>query len=153
MSSISKYMHPELVSLSFRAADKADAVMKICESIASFHKICDPKVLFDNIMNREALHSTAVGHGVAIPHARCDMSDTMTIAVAVCEKPIDCNAADRVSVNLIFVIVSPKNETASYLQLLSQIASLLNQEKVRKSLAEAKTPQEFIEIIKKNERK
>ena len=153
MSSISKYMSPKLINMNLKAADKGDALMKICDMIAENHKICDPKALFDNIMNRESLHSTAVGHGIAIPHARCDLSESIAIAVGLCDKGLDFSAADGVPVNLIFVIVSPKNETASYLQLLSQLASLLNIEKVRAELISAKMPQDFFDIIKKNERR
>ncbi len=146
-------MSPKLINMNLKAADKGAALMKICDMIAENHKICDSKALFDNIMNREILHSTAVGHGIAIPHARCDLSESITIAAGLCDKGVDFSAADGAPVNLIFVIVSPKNETASYLQLLSQLASLLNIEKVRTELTASKTPQEFFDIVKKNERR
>jgi len=146
-------MSPKLINLNLKAVDKGAALMKICDMIAENHKIGEPKALFDNIMNRESLHSTAVGHGIAIPHARCDLSESILIAVGLFDKGVEFSAADGTPVNLIFVIVSPKNETASYLQLLSQLASLLNVEKVRNELISAKTSQEFLEIVKKNERR
>lgn len=153
MSSILKYLEPELINLSLKAADKNDAIMKMCEMIAARRKICDPKQLFENIMNRESLKTTAVGHGIAIPHSRCDFSDSITVAAGICERPVDFGAPDAQPIRLIMVIVASKNDTASYLQTLSQIASLLHSEKVRQELFEAKTQKDFIDIIKKNERR
>jgi len=151
MSMVSRFLIPGLISVNFKAADKADAVLKLCTMIAA--KLdCDAESLFDTIMNRESLKSTAVGHGVAIPHARCDVSD-FVVAAGVCEKGIDFGSADAIDVRIIFLILSPKNETTSYLQILSQIAALLNVEKNREALLGVKTPEEFIELVKKNERR
>jgi len=146
-------LEPELINLSLKAADKNDAIMKLCEMIAARRKVCDPKKLFENIMNRESLKSTAVGHGVAIPHSRCDFGESITVAAAICEKPIDFGAADGVHVRLIIIIIAPKDETAAYLQILSQIASLLHSEKVREELVCSKTQKDFIETVKRNERR
>ena len=66
---------------------------------------------------------------------------------------VEFNAPDKLPVNLFFVIIAPKDETANYLQLLSQIASFLNIDKIRTDLMAAKSPQEFLDIVKKNERR
>ena len=153
MISISKLIDADLIIFNLKSSTKSEVLLKICEHIVQKHKICEAKALFDTIMNRESLHSTAVGHGIAIPHARCDESESIIIAVALIEKGIDFGAIDGMPVNMVFSIIAPKSETASYLQILSQIASLLHSDNVRKELLSAKTPQEFIEIIKKNERR
>ena len=153
MISISKLIDTDLVIFNLKASTKSEALLKICEHITQKHKICEPKALFDTIMNRESLHSTAVGHGIAIPHARCDESESLIIAVALIEKGVDFGAIDGIPVNMVFSIIAPKAETASYLQVLSQIASLLHSDNVRRELLSSKTAQEFIEIIKKNERR
>ncbi len=151
MPSIAKFLNPKLVLLNIKAAEKSSAIMSLCELISQNIK-CDLQDLYNTIINRESLQSTAVGHGVALPHARCEI-DTFIVAAAVSEKGMDFNSIDNLPVNLVFLIISPKNETSNYLQILSQIAAVLNSEKVRSELIAAKTPEEFIDIIKKNERR
>lgn len=151
MPSISKLLNPRLIALDLKTAGKNETISFLCELISQFNK-CDPEPLYNTIINRESLQSTAIGHGVAIPHARCDVSDFI-IAAAVSEKGINFNSVDKLPVNLVFLIISPKNETSSYLQTLSQIAALLKNENSRKELMAAKTPEEFIETVKRNERR
>ena len=151
MPSIAQLLNPNLVALNVRAAEKKGAISFLCELIAHNSK-CDPEPLYTTIMNRESLQSTAVGHGVAIPHARCDVNDFI-VAAAVSENGMDFNSVDKQLVNLVFLIISPKNETSRYLQMLSQIAALLSSEKNRQELISAKNPEEFIEIVKKSERR
>ncbi|HBC75852.1 MAG: hypothetical protein A2008_12720 [Candidatus Wallbacteria bacterium GWC2_49_35] len=151
MPSIAQLLNPSLVALNVRAAEKNGAISFLCDLISQNNK-CDPEPLYTTIMNRESLQSTAVGHGVAIPHARCDVTDFI-VAAAVSEKGMDFSSIDKQPVNLVFLIISPKNETSRYLQMLSQIAALLSSEKNRQELISAKTPEEFIEIVKRNERR
>ncbi len=151
MPSIAKLLNSKLIELNIKAAEKSTAISKLCELISQNIKY-DSETLFNTIMNRESLQSTAVGHGVALPHARCNV-ENFIIAAAVSEKGMNFNSADKLPVNLVFLIISPKNETSNYLQVLSQIAALLNDEKVRKELILSKTPEEFIETVKKNERR
>ncbi|HOD41134.1 MAG TPA: PTS sugar transporter subunit IIA [Candidatus Wallbacteria bacterium] len=151
MPSIAKLLKPKLITLNIKAAEKSAAISSLCELISQNNK-CDAEALFNTIMNRESLQSTAVGHGVALPHARCDVDDFI-VAAAVSEKGMDFNSIDKLPVNIVFLIISPKNETSSYLQTLSQIAALLSNEKIRSELVSAKTPEEFIEIVKNNERR
>jgi len=151
MPSIAKLLNSKLIELNIKASEKSAAISELCELISRNIKY-DSEPLFNTIMNRESLQSTAVGHGVALPHARCDV-ENFIIAAAVNEKGMNFNSADKLPVNLVFLIISPKNETSNYLQVLSQIAALLNDEKVRKELISSKTPEEFIETVKKNERR
>ncbi len=102
-------------------------------------------------MVRENLESTGIGNGIAIPHARCDDVDELTVICGISRDGIDFDALDGKPVYVIFLIVSPDKNKSLYLRVLANISRLLRHTPVRDELIRARNPKEAIEIIKKYE--
>lgn len=93
--------------------------------------------VFDCLFARERLGSTAIGHGVAIPHGR--LADIPQVAGAFLRlrEPVDFDAPDNKPVSLVFVLAVPENECGQHLGVLSHLAERFADKTVREALIAA----------------
>ena len=111
----------------------------------------EENVIYKALIEREKLGSTGIGKGVAIPHAKTDAADRLTIAFGISKDKIDFKSLDNESVNIFFVFASPMKDSQVYLKVLARISRLIREEEFRNELLACKTPAEVIECINKKE--
>lgn len=107
----------------------------------------DAQNIFESFIAREKLGSTGFGNGIAIPHCRMPGCTTPLSAVVHLEAPVDFDAIDGAPVDLLFVLLVPEEATDEHLELLRQIASMLDQETVRDRLRNATTGEELYQAV------
>ena len=83
------------------------------------------RTIFEILMQREKLGSTAIGNGVAIPHGKMPGLSRLFGLFARLERPIDFEALDNQPVDLIFLLLAPEGAGADHLKALAQVARLL----------------------------
>jgi nitrogen PTS system EIIA component len=83
------------------------------------------RAIYEILMQRERLGSTAVGNGIAIPHGKLGKLDHLFGLFARLERPIDFEALDGQPVDLIFLLLAPESAGADHLKALARIARLL----------------------------
>ena len=93
--------------------------------------------LFEHLTQREQLGSTGIGNGIAIPHCRCSNVTQTTGALITLQDPIDFDAADNHPVDIIFVLLVPKEANDEHLKTLSHLAERLDQTTFRNQLRKA----------------
>ncbi|MGH8720174.1 MAG: PTS IIA-like nitrogen regulatory protein PtsN [Burkholderiales bacterium] len=93
--------------------------------------------VFDSLFTREKLGSTALGHGIAIPHGRIKGLKDAAGAFVRLKAPIAFDAPDGKPVNLIFVLLVPERATDLHLQILSELAQMFSDRELRESLLRA----------------
>ena len=98
--------------------------------------------VFDCLIARERLGSTALGQGVAMPHGRHAGVPAATGAFVRLKTPIEFDAPDNKPVSLVFVLLVPEAATGEHLALLSHLAGLFNEKSVREALRSCQTPEE-----------
>ena len=98
--------------------------------------------VFDCLIARERLGSTALGQGVAMPHGRHASVPAATGAFVRLKTPIEFDAPDNKPVSLVFVLLVPEAATSEHLQLLGHLAGLFNEKSVREALRACQTPEE-----------
>lgn len=98
--------------------------------------------VFDCLVARERLGSTALGQGVAMPHGRHASVPAATGAFVRLKTPIEFDAPDNKPVSLVFVLLVPEAATSEHLQLLGHLAGLFNEKSVREALHSCQTPEE-----------
>ncbi|CAM3254586.1 MULTISPECIES: PTS IIA-like nitrogen regulatory protein PtsN [Pseudomonas] len=103
--------------------------------------------VFDALIAREKLGSTGFGNGIAIPHCRLKGCDAPISALLHLEAPIDFDAIDGAPVDLLFVLLVPEAATDAHLELLRQIASMLDREEVRKKLRSASSNEALYQVV------
>lgn len=107
----------------------------------------DSQAIYESFIAREKLGSTGFGNGIAIPHCRMPGCTSPLSAVLRLDAPVDFDAIDGAPVDLLFVLLVPEAATDAHLELLRQIASMLDREDVRERLRQASTGQELHQAV------
>lgn len=107
----------------------------------------DSQTIFESFIAREKLGSTGFGNGIAIPHCRMPGCASPLSAVLRLDTPVDFDAIDGAPVDLLFVLLVPEAATDEHLELLRQIASMLDREDVRERLRQATSGQDLYQAI------
>ena len=127
---------------------------KIIEDLVySLKKDADAELIVSTLQKREALGSTGIGRGIAIPHCRSLAVDKLEIAVGRTTKPISFNAIDKKPVSLIFLIIAPPQDPGNqYLLTLGKIVQIAKEITKKKLIQKPQTPEEFITLINQIEK-
>jgi PTS system nitrogen regulatory IIA component len=107
----------------------------------------DSQVVFESLVAREKLGSTGFGNGIAIPHCRLTGCSSPISAVLRLDSPVDFDAIDGAPVDLLFVLLVPEAATDEHLELLRQIASMLDRADVRERLRSAQSSEELYKVV------
>lgn len=107
----------------------------------------DMQDVFESLFAREKLGSTGFGNGIAIPHCRLKGCSTPVSALLHLGAPIDYDAIDGAPVDLLFVLLVPEAATDAHLELLRQIASMLDRKEVRERLRAATSSEALYQVV------
>ena len=122
MPSLESLTSPELVFPALQATDGAGILRELAEKIAARSAVGDAETLFQRLWEREQLGSTAIGHGVAIPHCKLNGLPRVLVAVGISRGGVDFGATDGKPVRLFFLVASPSRSPAEHLQSLAAIS-------------------------------
>ena len=131
------------------AASKRQLLKEMSIKIAKGTGI-DDRSMFDIILERENLGSTAFGGGTAVPHGRSPELKQLKGLFAKLQKGIDFEADDNQPVDLVFMLVSPENSGADHLSALAQISKIIKDEEVCDQLRNAESTKEIYRILTQN---
>ncbi|WP_236450823.1 PTS IIA-like nitrogen regulatory protein PtsN [Stutzerimonas stutzeri] len=128
---------------------KKRVLEQIAKVIAQDLSDLDSQTIFESLIAREKLGSTGFGNGIAIPHCRMVGCNAPVSAVLRLETPVDFDAIDGAPVDLLFVLLVPEAATDEHLELLRQIASMLDREReeVRQRLREAPSNDSLYQVV------
>ena len=148
---ITELLKKESIELGVKVADKNAAIDKLISLMDAGGRLNSIQGYKEGILAREALGSTAIGEGIAIPHAKVDAVKEPGLAAMVVPEGVDYEAFDGSLANLIFMIAAPAAGDDVHLQALSRLSTLLMNPGFKESLIGAKDADEFLDIIDKAE--
>jgi PTS system fructose-specific IIC component len=143
---MSDVLSKDAIALNCKFNCQEEAIDKLVEMHFAVKNISDEKQFKTEILEREAKQSTAVGGGLALPHAQSSVVEKTGLAVVTVPEGVDYNAPDKQPAKLIFMIAA-SDKRPIHLELLARFVTLLLDAKVVNTLMEAKTEEEFIDII------
>jgi len=117
--------------------NKKSVFETVAKLIATVHPELDMTEILNGFHARERLGSTAIGEGVAIPHCRTPHSPKELGFMVRLEQAIDFDAPDQKPIDLLFFLIVPVDARQHHLQLLSELAEVFSQNKVRQQLRNA----------------
>jgi fructose-specific phosphotransferase system IIA component len=109
--------------------------------------------LFDALMTRESLGSTAIGQGVAIPHAKSDCVEKLVAAFGISKKGVDFDSLDGEPAYIFFLLLAPQDSAGPHLKALARISRLLKDKYFRDSLRASEDDKSIIKIISQEDEK
>jgi len=105
------------------------------------------RAIFDILMQREKLGSTAIGNGVAIPHGKMPNLTRLFGLFARLDRPVDFDALDNQQVDLIFLLLAPESAGADHLQALSRVARLLRDQGITHKLRATRDAESLYAVL------
>lgn len=139
-------LNKDSILLGGKPKSKAEAIDTLVELQVKGGKIADKEAYRKGILAREEQGSTAVGEGIAIPHAKSEAVKGPSLAAMTVPEGVDYEALDDEPSNLLFMIAAP-NDGDVHLEVLSRLMTILMDEDFRAKLLGAKDKDEFIKII------
>ena len=150
---ITDLLRPEGIRIGVEPSDQMDAIDQLIALQDASGNINDTIAYKEAILAREKEFSTAVGDGIAIPHAKTAAVRQPGLAAITMPKGVDWNAPDGAPATLAFMIAAPEGEANTHLQILAKLSQLLMHPEFADALRTAKTPQELLATIDSAEAK
>ena len=133
MNALTHLFTPDCIALDVPAKSRADAFAAAGDLFAKQSGI-DANSVVEFLNAREALGSTALGAGVAIPHGRVKGLKQPSAAFMRLQNPIEFAAPDGEEVSILIFLLVPEKATQQHLEILSSIAQLLSDADARQTL-------------------
>lgn len=140
----------ESILLNASPASKQEAINMLVDLQVKGGRIADKEAYKKGILAREEMSSTAVGEGIAIPHAKSEAVKAPSLAAMTVPDGVDYEAMDGEPSNLLFMIAAPNNGDV-HLEVLSRLMTILMDEDFRTRLLAAPDKQEFLNVINQME--
>ncbi len=134
------------IALNVIAKGKRPALTKISVGLAQRTGATERTIL-SGLLSREKVGSTALGKGIAIPHALLNDLSYPVASLTRLATPIDFDAPDNRQVDLLFVLLWPQRDTQQFLPTLARVSRMFRSKFLREALREARSPAEVFAIM------
>lgn len=146
---IMEFLSKKAILTDIRATKKEEVIKELVDALISTDEIekrCRNK-LIDALMTRESLGSTAIGQGIAIPHAKSDCVNKLIAAFGLSKKGVDFDSLDAEPAYIFFLLVAPQDSSGPHLKALARISRLLKDKYFRDSLRACTDDKSILKII------
>lgn len=148
---LSELLNPNVISLRLKGRTKREVLVELVDLLEAGHGFASQGEILDRVLRREAMMSTGLFPGAAIPHGKARSVDRMAAACGLSPEGVDFESEDGQPTHLFVLLVSPENATTPHVRLLANISRLLKDDSVRKGLLEARSPEEFLAAVRGGE--
>ncbi|MDX2147203.1 MAG: PTS sugar transporter subunit IIA [Planctomycetota bacterium] len=142
---------PDLIRVPLVASDKRGVIDELVDLLAAAGRVSDAKLLKDAVWTREQTRTTGIGHGLAIPHGKCQGIPKVAMAIGKPAKPMDFEAIDGQPVRLVVLLASPPDRTSDHIQALARVSKLMAMDQLRHSIYDAPTAADVYALLAAHE--
>ena len=146
---ISDFLHSKAVTAELKATTKKEVIEELVDILidaGALEKKIKTK-LIETLLAREALGSTAIGQGIAIPHGKCENVAKLTAALGISKKGIDFDSLDGEPAYIFFLLVAPIDSAGPHLKALARISRLLKDKYFREHLKTSKDEKAILKLV------
>ncbi len=144
---LTEFISKDHIAADLRSKTKPEALSELTRLLLGQLNEVSHKEALEKILTREAIESTGIGGGIAVPHAPMLGLSKLTCAVGRLARELDFKSIDKEPVRLVFLICYPPNQQTVYLNFLATIARLLREPSAFEALAGAPTPAEILALL------
>ncbi len=150
MMTIADFLEEGAVCCALKGEKKEDIIRELVGLLVKAGSIKEKEVpkLVQILLDREALGSTGIGHGVAIPHGKAPFVSRLMGAVGVSKSGMNFDSLDGEPAQIFFLLVAPEDSAGPHLKALARISRLLKEKYFRDSLRAAKEEKTLLKIIR-----
>lgn len=140
-------LSPELIVSDLRSANRDKVIRELARVLAKHHEGLDESDVADVLLERERQGSTAIGEGIAVPHAKLASMDRIVACFGRSIRGVDFDSQDGKPCHFFFVVMSPIDSTGSHLKLLARFSQLFKDSEFRSDLMDADSAQDLYTLI------
>jgi PTS system nitrogen regulatory IIA component len=144
---------PDAIIPAMRATTKSEALQELAALLARLHPQIDGARLVQVLLDREALGSTAIGEGIAIPHGKMPGVGNVVAAFGRSDSGLAFDSLDGKPTRLFFLLVAPEDSAGVHLKALARVSRLLKDKSFRDRLAAGGSQEQLFAIIKEEDEK
>lgn len=152
---IMDFLSKKAIVMDIKSTKKADIIKELVDALIEAGEVdkrhCNK--LVEALMNREALGSTAIGQGIAIPHAKSDCVTKLIAAFGLSKKGIDFDSLDGELIHIFFLLLAPQDSAGPHLKALARISRLLKDKYFRDMLRNCQDEKAVVKIITEEDEK
>jgi PTS system nitrogen regulatory IIA component len=152
---ISGFLSKKAIVTDIKSIKKEDVLKELVDALINAGEIEKRyrNKLIDALMAREALGSTAIGQGIAIPHAKSDCVEKLIAAFGLSKKGVDFDSLDGEPAYIFFLLVAPQDAAGPHLKALARISRLLKDKYFRDTLRACTDEKSVIKVITQEDEK
>jgi len=149
---IQKLLLQDMILPELESGDRSGVLKEMVNYLKRKDKISKEKELFERLLQREKLGSTAIGDGVAIPHCKMKGIKNPIVMLAVSKKGVNFQSLDGNPSHIFFLVVSSPDNPSLNLQILASIAHLVRKSSsLLKRILDAQNILSILDIIREEE--
>ncbi len=141
----------EACIVDMKARTKKEALRELSEVLAGSVKGLDAAGLLDMLLEREKLGTTAMGDGIAIPHARIEALDRLLASFGRSRQGVGFDSVDGKPTHLFFLLVAPGREGSAHLLTLARLSRLLSSPEFRSKLLDVESSDDLFRVLEEEE--
>ena len=146
---MSRLLAPDRVRIPLESRDKAGLIGELAELVATVSGVPDEAVAIRQaVEEREAVLSTGIGGGVAIPHGKTGVVGGLVMVAGISPEPVNFESLDGEPVRILLMLVGPESAAGLHVKTLSRISRLLRHDAVKEALVESETAEEFLAVVR-----
>ena len=149
------FLNEKAITADLKSQDKKAAIQELTDSLIKAGAL-KPRMkdeVVKVLLNREALGSTGIGQGVAIPHGKCEFVKELVGAFGVSKNGINFDSLDGEPAYIFFLLLAPIESSGPHLKALARISKLLKDKYFRDSLKKAESEKSLLKIIKEEDQR
>ena len=149
---LSEYADPSLVVTQIEPGEIGDILSQLVAPLVPAGIVDSAEQVVSALTAREAVMSTGLGAGIAVPHAISSRLASPCLIIGICQPPgVEFQALDGDPVNVFFVLLSPPNHAGHHIRMLARIARLTRHPEFVDALRTSTDPQVVVSHIARYE--
>ncbi|MEX0892780.1 MAG: PTS sugar transporter subunit IIA [Gemmatimonadota bacterium] len=144
---LTELLSADRIKIPLEATSKDQLLRELVEVVINPDDGVSGEEILRAVAEREAVLSTGIGQGVAIPHGKSAALSELRIAAGRTSDPVDFDALDGRPVSLFFLLVGPESEAGAHIRALSRISRLVRRDDVRERLLTAPDAAAFLAAL------
>jgi PTS system nitrogen regulatory IIA component len=152
---IMDFLSKKAITMDIKSTKKEDVLRELVDALINAGEIekRHRNKLVEALMNRESLGSTAIGQGIAIPHAKSDCVEKLVAAFGLSRKGVDFDSLDGEPAHIFFLLVAPQDSAGPHLKALARISRLLKDKYFRDALRSCADDKSIVKAITQEDEK
>jgi nitrogen PTS system EIIA component len=137
----------DIVKIPLSSTSKLEIIKELIHILGEAGKITDEDTIFNAVMKREALGSTGLAEGIAVPHAKTDAVSDLILAIGIKPEGVDFDALDAKPSQLFFLMLAPPDQSGPHIEALAEIARLTRSGAFCRGLIGARSAQGVVDLF------